>query len=272
MREEMMIKEEKTRLYIQAGLLLLAAVLSFTLLKSFATSRAFTADKVEYLDQKRNTIMEITAASTAASVAITVLPGDAGSPIADKLADVSTYSLIVLCAIFLEKYLLSITGIAAFQILVPTACIILLINLFLRKERWLKLGVRMVLLAAVVFTVIPVSVGVSRTIEKTYENSIQETIDSAKESTQEIQENAKDQNLLDKFLNTVGGGVSSVLKNFEGILNRFIEAIAVLIVTSAVIPILVMIFFIWLVKAILQSITDIPLDPLKKLGIYHTQE
>ncbi len=52
---------------------------------------------------KKTTALELTAAATAASAAITLIPGDAGTPIADKLADLSSYFLIVVCAIYLEK-------------------------------------------------------------------------------------------------------------------------------------------------------------------------
>ena len=50
-------------------------------------------------------ILGLLAASATTSTAITVLPGDAASPIAEKLMDLSTYFMIVLAAIYLEKYL-----------------------------------------------------------------------------------------------------------------------------------------------------------------------
>ena len=43
-------------------------------------------------------------------------------------------------------------------------------------------------------------------------------------------------------------GVSTATSNVENVLNHFIEALAILLVTSCLIPILVVIFFIWLVK------------------------
>ena len=39
-----------------------------------------------------------------ASTAISLIPGDAGTPIADQLANFSTYFLIVLSALFFEQY------------------------------------------------------------------------------------------------------------------------------------------------------------------------
>lgn len=63
----------------------------------------------------------MTDATTATSALITLIPGDVGTPIAEKVADLSGYLLIVLCAIFLEKYLVTITGYAAFKIFIPVA-------------------------------------------------------------------------------------------------------------------------------------------------------
>lgn len=83
------------------------------------------AHAIQSLDDKKTTTLELTAAATAASAAITLIPGDAGTPIADKLADLSSYFLIVVCAIYLEKYLVTITGLAAFKLLIPIGCILL---------------------------------------------------------------------------------------------------------------------------------------------------
>lgn len=52
--------------------------------------------------------------------------------------------------------------------------------------------------------------------------------------------------------------MSGVVEKVENILNDFVEALAVMIVTSCVIPIVVIIFFIWLVKNILGMNISIP--------------
>ena len=109
---------------VKAVLPIIAALLSVLFVARYAASPAFHGKSIEALDNKKTTVMELTAASTAASAAITLLPGDAATPIAEKLADLSGYFLIVLCAILLEKYLLTVTGFAAFGILVPASCVL----------------------------------------------------------------------------------------------------------------------------------------------------
>ena len=51
-----------------------------------------------------------------------------------------------------------------------------------------------------------------------------------------------------RTFNKVQEGVSTATANVENVLNNFIEALAILLVTSCLIPILVLIFFVWLVK------------------------
>lgn len=105
-----------------AALLVLAALLSIFAVGKRASDPAYHQASIDALAEKQETVLELTAASTAASAAITLLPGDTATPIAEKLADLSGYFLIVLCAIFLEKYLLTITSCVSFTILIPAAC------------------------------------------------------------------------------------------------------------------------------------------------------
>lgn len=81
-------------------------------------------ETIAALDEKKDTVLELTVAATATSALITLIPGDVGTPIAEKVADLSGYLLIVLCAVFLEKYLVTLTGYAAFKLFIPAACVL----------------------------------------------------------------------------------------------------------------------------------------------------
>lgn len=106
---------------------------------------------------------------------------------------------------------------------------------------------------------------------------MENTIASAKQATDEIKGEADTQSqessspddggkssfwsgLVDKVENTVTGAKV----NLENTLNRFIEAIAVMLVTSCVIPILVLLFFVWLVKLVLGVNITLPQIGKKK--------
>ena len=258
--------EENKKEIIEILILLLVGLLSFTLLAKIFTSPSLTSVFTTYLDQKRKTVLEISAASTAASAAITMIPGDVGTPIADKLADLSTYSLIVLCAILLEKYLVTITGLAVFRIIVPLICVLLIVHIGFHDKWNLKpLAKRLAGFALAIGLVIPISISTSMLIENTYQTSIQETIDSARENAQQIQENAQgaktgSTSAWNKFLSTIEGGLSAVTESFENTLNVFIEALAVMIVTSFVIPILVLAFFVWIIKLVFRIDQKLPIQ------------
>lgn len=88
---------------ITAVILLLVAILSITVIGKYASAPENHQKTIASLDEKKQTVMELTAASTVTSALITLLPGDTATPIAEKMADVSGYLLVVLCAIYLEK-------------------------------------------------------------------------------------------------------------------------------------------------------------------------
>ena len=189
----------------------------------------------------------------AASAAITLVPGDIGTPIADKLADLSKYSIVILCAVFLEKYLLKILVVAAFRIIIPLGLVIVALCFIIGKQRFLRLGARLVLCGALIFAVIPVSVFISQTIEATYKDTIEQTIETAKEDTKEIEDNSTSQSALERFINSIKGGVKAVTDKFEKTLTNMIEAFAVMIVTSCLIPIVVFLLFWWLLRSLFSA-------------------
>lgn len=237
---------------------LIIALFSIFVVTRFAASPEFHAKTIQSLDDKRTTVMELAAASAATSAAITLIPGDTATPIAEKLADMSSYFLVVICAIYLEKYLLTITGYAAFMFLIPIACVLYSVNVFLQKDLWKNIIRKLIFFGFAIVLVVPASVKLSDMIEETYNSSIQTTIDQAKDATDEIKENAGDEGFLEGIWNKITDGVSSIASQVEDSLNNFIEAIAVMIVTSCLIPILVLFFFIWLVKIVLGLNIDLP--------------
>ena len=239
---------------------LILALISMLVLTRISTSRDFHAKTIASLDDKKSTVMELTAASTAASAALTLLPGDTATPIAEKLADMSTYFLIVLCAIYVEKYLVTMTGYAAFLILIPLGCVLYAAGTGLGRHTWERIAKKLALFGIAIALVIPASVKVSDLIEHTYQSSIQDTVDAAKKATQEIQSSSDEQQdsdssdnsgVLSGIISGIKNGVSDISDKLEAVLNNFIEALAVMLVTSCVIPVLVLVFFFWLAKNML---------------------
>lgn len=262
---------------------LVFALLSFFVVARYASSPEFHQKTIQSLDDKKTTVMELTAASTAASAAISLIPGDGGTPIAEKLADLSSYFLIVICAIYLEKYLVTITGYAAFSILIPLACVLFSAYFLWKRDGFRILAEKLLLFGIAVYLVIPASVKVADMIDGTYQSSIESTIDSAKQATDEIEadteentngtvssdgskstESTSKKGLWSGIVSKVEETVTGATKNVETVLNRFIEALAVMLVTSCLIPILVLVFFVWLVKMLLG--VDLDFHGAKRIG------
>lgn len=225
---------------------IIIALFSIFVLAKPASTPSTYKKTIASLDEKKTTVMELTAASTAVSAAITLIPGDTGTPIAEKLVDLSTYFLVVLCAIYLEKYMLTLAGYGVFKVLIPAICILFIVNVFRKSETCERLMKKIGIFSLALVLVVPVSVKVSDFIQKTYEESINETISSAKEMSDEL-EDEEDKGLWDRITD----GATSAVKKVEQSLNQFVEALAVLIVTSCIIPILVLVFFVWLMKILL---------------------
>lgn len=250
---------EKNKLKIlMVAVPLIIAFFSVFVVSGIASSTEFHADAIAALDEKQTTVLELTAASTAASAAITLLPGDTATPIAEKLADLSSGFLVVLCAIYLEKYLLTLTGFASFHFLIPISCLLYAVNVFLGRDGIRAVAKKLLIFGIAIVLVIPVSIQVSNLIEDTYQASIQATIESAKETTGEVENSTEEltgetekgflEGLISKITDSISNVASGISEKVGDMINSFIEALAVLLVTSCVIPILVILLFVWLVK------------------------
>lgn len=252
------MKKMNYKLVGQIAVAVIIALISVFVLTKYAASPEFHEKTIASLDEKKKTVMELTAASVAASTAVTLIPGDTAVPIAEKLADLSSYFLIVLCAIYLEKYLLTITGFVAFRILIPAACLLYIISLFRKRDLCRQLVVKLTVFALAIAAVIPAGVKVSDMIEATYESSIQDTLASAKEATEEIEEKTEESGgVLSNFVDKLKDGVSGIVTKVETLINNFVESLAVMLVTSCLIPVLVLLFFVWITKLIIG--VNIPL-------------
>lgn len=258
------MKERSSRITTKSIVLLavclLAALLSIIGPGSHYAKPESYSGSVQALDEKKGNIEALAGSAAAASAAITLMPGDFGTPIADKLADLSGYFLIILIAIYIEKFLVSVAGIMAFDILIPVGLVLLAIGLF-RALPLKKAALRIMALGAILMLLVPVSLQISNLVEKQYETEIQQTVDAANENTEAIKgtaDRSDDGSLWTDFIAKIKGGSSTLLGKLESTLNSFIDAIAIYIVTSCVIPVVVLIIGIWLIKTLFHLNIDMP--------------
>ena len=254
------IKEELLRPRTVACLLLaVLALVSALWLADVCSSPETYQKSIAALDEKKTTVMELTAATAVASVAISAVPGDSTTPIADQVAELGSYLLIVTGVLMLEKFLLTTLGLAAFGVLIPAACLFGILHLLVPRALFKSLALRLGALGLVLFAVIPASVRVSELFEETFE--LQKTVRAAAQAADALEgEGDPDAEDADKTApgslgdwfadlgEQITGGVSAAVDKAEAALSNFIDAVAVLLISNCVIPVLVLLMMLWLLK------------------------
>lgn len=238
--------------------LALTIILSCTVVGNRLTDPATYTHTIEVLDEHRSTVLGLSAASAAASAAVSALPDDICSPLAQEISEFTTWFLMILSVVYLEKYLLTIFGAAACYLLIPLGCGALLINCFFPRGILQSIAAKLIALGAALLLVIPTSVWISDQINAIYSKSIDITVQSAGAVSENLigdisGDNQENTTVIDEakaILGDAKGSVAGVIEQFRNVLNRFIEATAVMIVTTCFIPILVILFFIWIVKTL----------------------
>ena len=245
--------ESKLKRILFALLLVLAAVLSFFVLSGLTGKLEAALGVADNLDAKADTVLKLTASSTLLSAGLTAIPSDIATPIAEKLADFSEYFIFILCVIFSEKYLLGILGTASFKILIPFSCGFRCFSLFRESETAKRLSWKLAILAIALVVIIPLSLWVSDRVYDTYNASIEETITASEElsgTTSELSEAGEDRNLVSSILERLSTTGTELANKAARVVNRYVQSLAVMIVTSCVIPILVLVFLLWLIKTL----------------------
>ncbi len=230
--------------------LVLIAVISNLILADKLASPEIYANQVLSINEKIKTVLALTTTSSLASVGVSALPSDIANPIADKLADFSQYYLFILCVLYSEKYLLSIIPVVACRYLIPIICGLFGISQIIGNSFLQRIGYNLVLVTLGISLVIPAGIGASDMIYKTYQASIESTISAAENLANETAELAEDNDQIgvQSILSRLSETSETLKRKISNIINRFIESIAVLIVTSCIIPLLVCLFFFMLIK------------------------
>lgn len=252
---------------IIAAVLAAVALVSLIVFANIASNPETYTGIIGTLDEKKGNVMVLATTTTAASAAISALPNDMGTPIADKLVDFSSYFMVILAVIYLEKFLLTTLGFLGFGILIPVACALFAVAVFLRRGTLTRvnlqrLGTKLAAFGLALALVVPVSVWLTDNVDATFDESLAAASAAAQEAAEQLEESAQAAPQEDQGL--LGGIASAVQEGWNGLtqgaqqaldslgdqLNTMIDTLAVMIVTSCLIPLLVLILFLQLVKII----------------------
>ena len=125
-----------------------------------------------------------------------------------------------------------------------------------RAEGLAQMAVRVVVFALLITLVIPASIHIANMIDDIYHESIEATIDAAVETGALFEEEeAADKNLWDRISGTAQSildGAAGLIDWAKSVLNNYIEALAVFVVTCCLIPILVFLCFAYILRSILH--------------------
>lgn len=278
--------------------LAVVALISFFALGTFASDPGTYAWIVSSLDAKRDGILALMASTAGGATALALIPG--ATPIANELMNISSYFGIVLAAIYLEKYLLTLLGALTFKVLVPAGCVMCIVGLVAGegssvKATMFQLAGKAVALGLTLVLVVPCSVWVSDKVESTHaeyvtqENAAALAQDEAEKAAAEAaaaekaaalaqeQDKAEEadsipdllMNSLGNLVNTAGAAVSdtadnvskqaaSAIEDGKRLINQLFEQLAIMVVTACLIPILVLVLFVWIINMVLGTNIQMP--------------
>ena len=223
-----------------------AAILLILLVaRPWLTSRTTYETQTRYLDAKMENANMLALGSSSASFVVSMLPEDTGTAISNELARFSGYLLLVISAIFLEKYLLVAIGWISI-VLALLSCLFMIIAILTNsanKAKWKEYAVRILIFSLCIACVIPLGCYCGQAIEDANRESINNALKDA-ESANEIVESIpveNDRNFFGKIGDFFAGLWDNAKQAYDwakSVLNNFMAAIAVMMVTTVVIPLL----------------------------------
>lgn len=265
------------------ALLIIAALLSEFVGRPHFENAETWSGTIEVIDAKKNNVLALTTSTIALSAAISALPDDTGTPVAEQLTQLSGNLGIVLAVLYLEKYLLTILGFLSLGVLGPVAFALLAISLLAHGRlstghTLFILGVRILLVGIIAVAVVPASVWVTQRIDETYQTSISqaEPGEGAEGNENADSENAGGESQENKnfwesiadgasqLVSNLKDGVKSVTDNLVKQVTNLIEGAIVMIVTSCLVPLLVLAVFLWMGHSLMGIDVSAPTNYLAR--------
>ncbi|PWM30261.1 MAG: hypothetical protein DBX94_08300 [Coriobacteriia bacterium] len=260
------------------ALLIIAALLSEFVGRPHFENVETWSGTIEVIDAKKNNVLALTTSTIALSAAISALPDDTGTPVAEQLTQLSGNLGIVLAVLYLEKYLLTVLGFLSFGVLGPAAFVLLAASLLAHGRlstghALFTLGIRVLLVGIIAIAVMPASVWVTQRIDETYQISISQTEPegSAEESEPAGDESQENKNFWDsiasgaaQLVSNLKDGIKSVTDGVVEQVTNLIEGTIVMIVTSCLVPLLVLAVFLWMGHSLMGIDVSAPTNYLAR--------
>lgn len=254
-----MLSVQKSKWVVKLLLPVFAAVLSLFVLSEKIPQTQFVQTSLESVEKSQTTVMEFAGATLATSIAISALPDDFASPLAESLADMNKYFIFILMVLFVERLILKQGIRLAFALIIPIGCILYALGYAVKKDVFVSFGKKIGILGLAVFLVIPCSTHITECVADEYLAYVDETISDTKTGSDTINEvmsnEGSDQTIFEKLsgaFQTAIQGVKDLLAYFNNMIKKCINSIAIMIVTNFVLPLINLFFFKWLLGELFQ--------------------
>ena len=236
-------------------ILVLIGVFSFFVITSWLPERSFIKESIESVEESSNTVMKFSAATLSTSLAISALPDDFATPLADSLADMNIYFIAILVMLHFEQLLIRYGVKLAFAIAIPAACGIGILSILLKKDLLKGIAARVAVLGLAVALVVPCSTHITNYVAADLtayvENTIADTEDGADKLNEAMEGGAEEQTIFEKLsdlFQTAINDMSNLMAHFQNTIRKCMNSIAILILTNCLMPIVNFFILKWILK------------------------
>ena len=257
--------------------ILLAAfilVLSAVVLSRKVPETQFVQSAINQLEDNQGTVTAFSSATIATSLALSSLPDDFASPLANTVSDLNVYFIVLYAVIFIEKLIVIEGTKIALRWIIPIACGFFIASILLDKNSFKNLGTKLLVLGISLVLVIPVSIRLTNAVCSDYMVYVEETIAEASAGAGKINElmtTESDTTFFERIseaFKTAIKGISDLLTYFKNVIKRCVTSIAILMITNFALPVAILFIFRWLLKELFafnlpipQALTRLPRMP-----------
>lgn len=254
-----MLSVKHAALAVKILSLSLAAAISFFVVTAKLPESGFVQDSLKSVEESSDTVMKFSAATLSASLALSALPDDFATPLADSLADMNIYFVAILVVLFLEKILIRYGIKAAFAVLIPSACLAGILFIATKRNLLKGLAVRLCVLGLAVAFVVPCSTRITGIVASDLTAYVNETIEETEGGAGKLHEamegGAEDKTVFEKLsdlFQTAIRDISDLMLHFQNTIRRCMNSIAILILTNCLMPLLTFVVLKWILREIFQ--------------------
>ncbi len=267
-----MLSVKKAEMAIRVLALLLVAALSFVVVAEKVPESGFIKESIESLEASSDTVLKLSAATLSTSLAISALPDDFATPLAETLADMNVYFIVILAVLFFEKVLIQYGIKLAFMVFIPAACVIGAVSHHKKLVVLKGFAVRLCVLGLAIAFVVPCSTHITNYVASDfteYTEYINETIAETENSADKLNEvmygGEDNKNIFEKLsdlFETAIRSVSDFMLHFRNTIRKCMNSIAILIMANCLMPLLTFFVLKWVLKETFQIV--IPTPPLRR--------